>query len=270
MLGLASAARPNGRWRILDYGCGTGFEALQLLNWLPAERIERLTCYDPSPEMLNRCARRVTPHCKRVEFTSDAAALHSRSYNLVISNSLLHHLPDPLALMNSLTLFCEPGTLWLAGHEPSRRFYANPVCMAAFRTFSRQQRRRELLAPQRYLQRLGMQLGVVADPPLQTARAAVGQGLFRHRPSRTAIARLVDFHVAHSAQEAAAGRGFDIYEWRRALHPHWENTWYYSYGFVGPYYEQQLSRYWQQRSRKLAERFPDDGANFAAVWRYRR
>ena len=38
----------------------------------------------------------------------------------------------------------------------------------------------------------------------------IKQGLFGRRPTPHVIDRLVDFHVAHSAAEAAAGRGFDI------------------------------------------------------------
>lgn len=262
--------RAPDRWRVLDFGCGTGFEAEQLLRWLPAERLERLTCYDPAPEMLAQCKAKIAPLCGRVEFVADAAELRRYSYNLVISNSLLHHLPAPLALMAGLLPLLEPGALWLAGHEPSRRYYANLACVETLARFKRVQRRQNALNPRRYLRRLGMQLGIVTDPPWQTAQAAWRSGLFGRRPGRLAIARLVDVHVAHSLQEAATGRGFDIYEWRQRLQPVWQNVWYRSYSFMGPEYEGEISQYWQQRSVELARRFPDDGANFAAIWRCKR
>ncbi|NJK52295.1 MAG: class I SAM-dependent methyltransferase [Leptolyngbyaceae cyanobacterium SU_3_3] len=58
-------------WRILDFGCGTGFEAEQLIRYLPQGSIAQLTCYDLSPEMLARCRARITPLFSDALFVSD-------------------------------------------------------------------------------------------------------------------------------------------------------------------------------------------------------
>src|SRR4051812_17079365 len=50
--------QPPTGWHILDFGCGTGFEAEQLLRNFPTGSIASLTCYDLSPDMLARCRER--------------------------------------------------------------------------------------------------------------------------------------------------------------------------------------------------------------------
>src|SRR5690348_14835994 len=48
----------SSAWRVLDFGCGTGFEAEQVLKQL-GSKMEALVAYDPSPEMLAKCKERL-------------------------------------------------------------------------------------------------------------------------------------------------------------------------------------------------------------------
>lgn len=269
---VAVARREHGArpWRVLNLGCGTGFEAAQLLGWAGPETIAELHCYDPSPEMLARCQARLGPLFPSVSLQSELDALQEGPYDLLITNALLHHLPQPLALIAAVLPRLAPDALWLAGHEPSRRFYANPECLRLYQRFQRAERRRRLLAPAAYVGRLSHWLGRSADPVSRTAHAAARAGLFRRRPSRLAIARTVDLHVAHSAEEAADGRGFDIRSWRDELDWAWRNLWFRSYGFIGPHHEGDLGAPWAAEAAALAARFPDDGASFCSVWGRRR
>lgn len=127
--------RPGG-WRILDFGCGTGFASEQILRHLPAEQIASLVCYDLSSEMIDRCREKIAPRLPTAQFTSDAASLESgEPFDLLLTNSLLHHLPDPQATLRQLTDRLALDALWLAGHEPSSRFYKNPDCLKLFRRY---------------------------------------------------------------------------------------------------------------------------------------
>lgn len=274
--GMTSLALSIGRcdtWSVLDFGCGTGFEAAQLLRNLPPHIRLHLTCYDPSPAMVARCRAAIGPLLPAAVFCSDlqTAAAHGQPYNLLITNSLLHHLPDPPATIAGLLPMLDTGALWLAGHEPSRRFYQNSLCRATYARFLRARRWRKFLSPALYWQRLseriGSRMGWASSPARQTAAEAVRRGLFLRPPPARLISLLVDFHVAHSAEEASAGRGFDFQQMARDFAPAWHLVWVKTYAFMGSSYEGQLSRRWAAQARMLAQQFPHDGANFCAIWK---
>ena len=42
--------------------------------------------------------------------------------------------------------------------------------------------------------------------------------------------------------------------------------WLKTYAFMGPFYEGKLKGRWADSCQELARRFPNDGANFCAIW----
>jgi trans-aconitate methyltransferase len=104
--------------RILDFGCGTGFEAQQLLRNIPINSIAGLTCYDPSPEMLEKCRKAISPLFPRTIFSSslEEALTPIAPYTLLVTNSVLHHLPDVTSMVRNLLPCLGPNAMWLVGH----------------------------------------------------------------------------------------------------------------------------------------------------------
>ncbi len=96
----------------LDLGCGPGDIPLGLADRHPAARVEAV---DGAPAMLAlaqaklavrpELATRVTWRCERLP----CAALPAAAYDAVLSNSLLHHLADPLDLWRTLARCARPG-----------------------------------------------------------------------------------------------------------------------------------------------------------------
>ena len=252
--------------KILDFGCGTGFEANQVILTL-GNNIERITCYDLSSEMLSMCKKRLGGNPK-IRFTSNVPEIAAHApYDVLLTNSLLHHLPDVDSTIQSLLPFLTADAFWLAGHEPSARFYQNSQCSALLNEYMGHQRWARLADPVSYFRKLKQVAGIESDPLRITGVIAYKEGLFRKIPSRVAIDRLVDFHVPHSSQEASTGRGFDF----RRLEDEWRNDWSLewtrTYSFMGHVKELALPRRWQQKARRLAECFPNDGANFCCIWK---
>ena len=206
MIGLARQFQPHGTFRILDFGCGTGFEALQALRNLGADSIACLTCYDPSKEMLDRCRQALASAAVAVRFAGTIEQLSGLGggYNLVVTNSLLHHLPRPAAVLNAIHPLLEPDAIWLAGHEPSARFFRNAECCAAFDEYNGRDFRRKLFSPGTYLRRARLMIGLDGSPASSTAIASHRNGLFRRQPPRSVIGKAVDYHVPHSPGEARA------------------------------------------------------------------
>lgn len=266
MVELARATFPEARWTILDFGCGTGFASEQLIKHLTPAAIEHLTCFDPSPEMLARCRDKLWFLGDRVRFTCDWSqlAVTPRRYNLIATNSVLHHLPDPIATAQEWVSLAAPEALWLAGHEPSPRYYRNPACRQAYAEFVHWRKRRQRWSPGRWLRRLASLVRRPCNSARQAAREAERRGWFAARPSPRLISRLVDLHVPHDGDPNS---GFDFDEMQAALEGVWKRTWVKTYGFLGRFYDGRLPSPWSERSAALAREHPLDGARFCAVWR---
>lgn len=95
----------------LDIGTGPGVIPIMLAARVPRLR---LTGVDLSEPMLQkaRTAAEEAGAADRLDFRlGDAKSLPfpERSFDLVLCNSLLHHLPDPLALFNEISRVSRPG-----------------------------------------------------------------------------------------------------------------------------------------------------------------
>ena len=257
------AQLPQKQWRVLDFGCGTGFEAARVQQNI-GEPVEHLVCFDPSPEMLAQCRDRLKA-TKAVSFHAELqSALKCGPFNLLLTNSLLHHLPDIRQTLSELLPSLTADAMWLAGHEPSARFFRNAECLKFLDDFSRHRRWGKFLSPKAYLGKMRLLAG--QDPLQTTARAALERGWFKKLPDAMVIDRIVDFHVPHSREEAHGGRGLDFVQMQVDLAPEWSLKWVKTYGFFGSFKPTSAPQRWVKRSRELAEKFPRDGANFAMVW----
>ena len=268
LIDIALCALQEGRARILDFGSGTGFEAKQILTNIPRDRVATLTCYDLSADMLAQCRKNIAPLFSAAQFTASLKQVEAVSprFNLLATNSLLHHLPDVQGMLRRTERLLDPGAVWIAGHEPSSRFYNNPACVEALEAFQRERRWRRYVTPRNYWNRVRALVGLRSSPARFAADKALESGLFERRPSEFVVSRLVDFHVPHSATEAAAGRGLDFENLAEQLQGRWRLIHIRSYSFMGSFYEDHLPGRWQRIARELAKKYPNDGSNFCTVW----
>ena len=100
---------PSGA--MADLGCGPGDITLRMAGLLPGWRITGL---DAGPNMLKLAEARLNGDeaASRVRFRLSHLPdpeLPAHAWQAVISNSLLHHLPDPRVLWDSIAHLGEPG-----------------------------------------------------------------------------------------------------------------------------------------------------------------
>ncbi len=96
--------------RALDLGCGPGDISCRFARAFPAWKIDAV---DGSPAMLDLGRRRVVEAglASRIRFHElvlPVGSLPHDSYALIFSNSLLHHLRDPMVLWSSMRRWKQP------------------------------------------------------------------------------------------------------------------------------------------------------------------
>ncbi|MFP4209293.1 MAG: class I SAM-dependent methyltransferase [Wenzhouxiangella sp.] len=103
------AGQPPGR--LVDLGCGPGDICLRLARALPGWRIVGL---DAGPNMLALAdlAVAATDCAERIELVCARLPEHGLQgpFEAVVSNSLLHHLPDPMTLWQTIGELAGPGS----------------------------------------------------------------------------------------------------------------------------------------------------------------
>lgn len=97
--------------RVLDLGCGPGDITRRFLEAYPACRVDAL---DGAPNMLRWADRALTAagvrqRARLIHARLPQTDLPERAYDVVISNSLLHHLHDPAVLWQALRRHGRPG-----------------------------------------------------------------------------------------------------------------------------------------------------------------
>jgi len=90
---------------ILDLGCGPADIAILLARSFPESTVH---CLDGATVMLglaqrNIAAEKLDSRMKLLHATLPDQQLPPNSYDAIISNSLLHHLPDPMSLWSTIT-----------------------------------------------------------------------------------------------------------------------------------------------------------------------
>jgi ubiquinone/menaquinone biosynthesis C-methylase UbiE len=106
---LVSRHPMPGDARVADLGCGPADIPIRLAAAWPHARIVAIDASAPmlalGREALRKRRARVSLLCARLPYLPFA----DRGFDAVISNSLLHHLPDPAVLWRDVTRLVRPG-----------------------------------------------------------------------------------------------------------------------------------------------------------------
>jgi SAM-dependent methyltransferase len=123
----------------LDLGAGSGNLTAHLLD-LGA----RVTCAEVSPHFIELLRRRFgdaveTAHINGV----DLDVLPDSTFDIVAMYSVLHHIPDYLAIVAEIARVLRPGGLAYFDHEVNDEYWAPEGCWSQFRRAAAEHRRRQ-------------------------------------------------------------------------------------------------------------------------------
>lgn len=102
--------RPDFNGSALDLGCGPGDVTFRFARAFPFCRIDAV---DGSRPMIERARASAGALAQRIRFIHGKlpfVTLPQQNYEIIFSNSLLHHLPDPRILWHSIKTCSRPGT----------------------------------------------------------------------------------------------------------------------------------------------------------------
>lgn len=199
-----------------DIGCGTGFIGLQLQEFFKTHTVDAsgilLDCLDISQKMLDQCQENlhnVSFNTAYKKLDSGDLGLRNDSYDVLILNSVLHHIPNAPAALQQLVDALKPGGVLYIGHEPNRRFAQSTFLRWQY-YFLQHMRPKPLAA--RLLRLLGLYGKVVvqqADPRLERINNVLLQkGVITAPLATHELSALVDIH-SFSAGGMHINRGFD-------------------------------------------------------------
>ena len=260
--------------RILDMGCGTGF-ASQVILGRARDLIQQVVCADISPHMLGACRAKLASTPEVRFHLGDVASLQGMhdQFEIVMTCSVVHHVKDIQSFFSALLRLITPGGFYMMLHEPSRRFYRNPICNEVYERYRDAAKRRALLrlfSPSAYVRKLrrlllGWQSFSIEH---ETARLLIERNIVHCHLTTREVRQLVDIHVPPIDEGSflVGLEGFDISELRSTYLSDLNLVADHSYGFLGTFCERSAPYDWRRRARELSLEYPDDGACFSSLW----
>jgi 2-polyprenyl-3-methyl-5-hydroxy-6-metoxy-1,4-benzoquinol methylase len=252
---------------VLDIGCGTGLATDCLLRSELGSKIGSVNLLDTSRTMLKRVAKRaegwgvpVTIHEGRLEALPD-----SRKYSLIVTCSVLHHIPDLPLFLQAIRKFQAPGGFYMHLQDPNGEYLLDPeyldrVSQATPRRLVPEAVRR--FAPKRVFGRLYRELtGKHEDSYCsKTNRVLLERGIIRSPLSVAEIYTITDIHVVD-------GDGVSVRKMMQWM-PDYDLISQRSYAFFGKLWSS-LPPHFQRLEEDLAEKKTPNGLHIGALWKLR-
>jgi SAM-dependent methyltransferase len=250
-------------------GCGRGF-AGESSEFAASETHEILSADSWTIDMRDVSPPQLRLNSDRLFATLEFADREGR-YDLVVSHSLLHFIPDLNAVFKLIRRLLKPVGALVVGHEPNAKFWQCLECQRAVAELRKARRApgwRGHLRVGPILRRLGR------HDSTQKLFDKVNRRLVKHNGfsgplTRNEITRLVDVH----RPEAVPGDfcigfdGFDVEELTRLYLPGFRLIWVGTSGHLGYTPLSSLSPEWLRREAILADQHPLAGSVFNAYWR---
>jgi 2-polyprenyl-3-methyl-5-hydroxy-6-metoxy-1,4-benzoquinol methylase len=255
--------------KILDYGCGTGFAANALLKSKLLPYIESISLYDLSPDMVAMAKQKLQHAAVPLYFYDNINGLEqlkNNQFDMVITNALVHHIPELEGFFAELTKLVKPGGYYLLSHEPNAAFYKNKALLQVTNAFSKFKKNRNRLNLNYWLFKLKIKKSFNLVRKVNILAATnlllLEKGVISKPFPEKYIPKLIDVHVPIF--------DFDVQPWGEVGFSAEHLIVNYLHGFnlvhttsYSHIKAEAIVRYkkWMEKDKLLSQKYPLDGAD---------
>jgi SAM-dependent methyltransferase len=250
--------------RLLDIGCGTGLASDCLLKTAIGSRIKAIDLLDTSRSMLQQASRRASGW-KAPSICHEGllnALPPGRPYELIVTCSVLHHVPDLPGFLGAVRTLQAAGGVFLHLQDPNGDFLGDPELRQRMTRASRSPFTEWAcrFTPRKIFGRIYRELAGKQgqDYLSKTNRALIEKGVVATPLSVLEIFSITDIHVQD-------GEGVSISSMESWL-PDYACLSRRSYGFFGKLWSE-LPRRRQRIEEDLVARRALNGMHIGAAWR---
>ncbi len=250
---------------VLVLGCGPGFVG-QRSRYAKDVFVETITSACDVAIAMQDISRHKVDQLKRQR----SRLADGGRYDLVISHSLLHYIPDFEPVLRAIGNALRPQGCYLMAHEPHARFWENAECVTAQREFFDVKQRpsgfrawgQSLRSRWRGRQQVQNELHAGVNAQLQR------WGVLSAPLTSDEIDRLVDPHRRPDPPTSCrfGQDGLDPAALIQHAVQGFELAWSQTYGHLGYLAPEQLHGEWKHRAAELQATYPHDGANITALF----
>jgi SAM-dependent methyltransferase len=249
---------------LLDIGCGTGLASDCLLKTAIGGRIKTIDLLDTSRSMLQRASERASGW--RAPAICHEGLLNAlppgKRYGLIVTCSVLHHVPDLAEFLDAVGGLQGPGGVFLHLQDPNGDFLGDPELRQRMARTSRSAFTEWAcrFTPRRVFGRIYRELTGKQgrDYLSKTNQALIEKGVLATPLSTHEIFCITDIHVQD-------GEGISISSMEPWL-PDYECFSRRTYGFFGKLWSE-LPKRRQRMEEDLIARRALNGLHVAAAWR---
>jgi SAM-dependent methyltransferase len=263
---LADGGWLPGSVRLLDIGCGTGLATELLLGTCLGTQITEITMLDTSSEMLQYAAGRAGKWGRETFFHEGGIeSLPQQDFGLVMISSVLHHIPDLTAFMQTVGEKLKDGGILITIHDPLSEAIAGPCYQqraAAYR-LDRTAKRASFF-PRLYF---GLKRRIKArrtpDFIAEINTALLQKGVIHTPMTEVELWSVTDINVEDLPYAQQAGISI---QWLAAQMTTFRRISFRTYGFFGRM-PGDLDRTYRREEFRLYSEGDLNGRNFGSVWK---
>jgi SAM-dependent methyltransferase len=252
--------------RLLDIGCGTGLATDSIVKTRVGKNLQSISLLDTSPAMLRRASERGAQWPKTPSIHQgllDSLEGQSR-FDLIITCSVLHHVPDVPAFLRDVRRLQAPNGVFLHLQDPNGDYLNDPELASRTAEFAKQRTPEWMrrIAPRRIMRRLVREVtGKQPDDYVsKTNRKLLENGVVESSLTVRELYEITDIHVLD-------GEGIPVSRMRTWM-PDYDLISTRSYGFWGELWSD-LPPGLRTREEELISSRAPNGQYVGGIWKLR-